>query len=150
MRYYVILVSPRCGILIILHDDVIWWYYDFIRWWDVMRTRWWLRSTAGSYGWPEIEAAYREIIIHSIEAVWKILVREEWLGCRYDTSPMVDIPRSTPVWAQYMVFFDFTNIKVYMYYDLKIYSIMKETLKVSNVVLTRRCSKNIFDCSWCI
>ena len=37
--------------------------------------------------------------------------QEEWLGCRYDTSPMVDIPKSTLVWAQYMVFFDLINIK---------------------------------------
>ena len=61
------------------------------------------------------------MIIHSTEAVWEILAREEWLGCRHDTSPMVDISESTPVWAQYMVFFDFINIKVYMYYVLKTY-----------------------------
>ena len=68
-----------------------------------------------------LEAAYKETIIHSTEVVWKILARKEWLGCRYDTSPMIDIPGLTPVWAQYMVFFDFTNIKVYMYYVLKTY-----------------------------
>ena len=96
-----------------------------------------LRSTIGSYGWPVLEATYREMIVHSTETVWKILVREEWLGCRHDTSLTVDIPESTPVWAQYMVFFYFTNIKIYMYYVLKIYSIMKETLMVSDVVLTR-------------
>ena len=68
-----------------------------------------------------LEAVYGETIIHSTEVVWEILAREEWLGCRHDTSPMVNIPGSTPVWAQYMIFFDFTNIKVYMYYVLKTY-----------------------------
>ena len=66
-----------------------------------------LRSTTGSYGRPVIEAAYGEIMIHSTEAVWKILAREEWLGCRHDATPMFDIPESTLVWAYYMVFFNF-------------------------------------------
>ena len=67
-----------------------------------------LRNTTGSYGRPKVEAAYEEIMIYSTEAVWEILAREEWLGCRHDTSLMVDIPESTPVSAQYMVFSDFT------------------------------------------
>ena len=54
-----------------------------------------------------IEVAYGETMIHSTEAVWEILAREEWLGCRYDTSPMIDIPGSTSVWAQYMIFLVF-------------------------------------------
>ena len=43
-------------------------------------------------------------LFHSTEAVWKMLAREEWLECRHNASPMVDIPGSTPVWAQYMYF----------------------------------------------
>ena len=58
-----------------------------------------------------LEAAYEETIIHSIEAVCEILTRKEWLECRHDTSPMVDIPGSTPVWAQYIVFFYFDKYK---------------------------------------
>ena len=54
-----------------------------------------------------IEVAYGETMIHSTEAVWEILAREEWLGCRYDTAPMIDIPGSTSVWAQYMIFLVF-------------------------------------------
>ena len=61
-----------------------------------------------------LEATYEEMMIHSTEAVWEILAREEWLACRHDTSPISDILGSTPVSAQYMVFFDFINIKVYM------------------------------------
>ena len=57
---------------------------------------------------PMIKAAYGETMIHSTEAVWKMLAREEWLGCRYDASPMFDIPESTPVWAPYMIFFWFS------------------------------------------
>ena len=54
-----------------------------------------------------IEAAYEEIMIHSIKTVWEILARKEWLGCRHDTSPMIDIPGLTLVWEQYMIFFIF-------------------------------------------
>ena len=28
-----------------------------------------------------------------------MVAREEWLECRHDASPMLDIPGSTPVWA---------------------------------------------------
>ena len=59
-------------------------------------------------------------LFHSTEAVWEMLAREEWLGCRHDSSPIVDIPGSTPVWVQYM-YFRLYNIKTYMYYVLKTY-----------------------------
>ena len=48
-------------------------------------------------------------------------------------------------------FFRFFNIKIYMHYLFKkIYSIMKETLVVFDIVLTRRYSENVFDRPWCI
>ena len=72
-----------------------------------------------------IEVAYGEIMIHSTEAVWEILAREEWLGCRHDASPMFDIPGSTPVWASYILFSDFHDIKAYMYYIFKSIRIIK-------------------------
>ena len=81
-----------------------------------MVLRRWLRSTTGCYRRPVIEVAYGETMIHSTEAIWEMLAQEEWLGCRHDTSPMVDIPGSTPVWAPYMIFFGFYDIKIYMYY----------------------------------
>ena len=59
-------------------------------------------------------------LFHSTEAVWEMLARKKWLGCRHDSSPMVDILGSTPMWAQYIYFWLF-NIKTYMYYILKIY-----------------------------
>ena len=55
-----------------------------------------LRSTTGPYGRPMIEVAYGEMI-----------ARKEWLGCRYDASPMFDIPGSTPIWAQCILFSSF-------------------------------------------
>ena len=58
-----------------------------------------LRSTTGFYGQLVINVAYGETMIHSTKAVWEILAWEEWLGCRHDASPMLDIPGSTPVWA---------------------------------------------------
>ena len=129
-------------------------YIMVLCWWDVTKIQWWLRSTTSSYRRLVLEVAYGETIIHSTETVWEILTRKEWLGCRHDTSPMVDILGSTLVWTQYMVFFDFTNIKVYMYYVLKIYSIMKEILVVSNVVLldnvqrTFSTAHDVFNLKW--
>ena len=72
-----------------------------------------LRSTMGSYGRPVIEVAYGETMIHSTEAIWEILAQEEWL-------------RSTPMWAPYIIFFDFHDIKIYMYYVFKIYMYYKK------------------------
>ena len=63
-----------------------------------------------------IEAAYGETMIHSIKVVWEMLAQEEWLGCRHDASPKFDIPGSTPVWASYMIFSGFHDIKIYLYY----------------------------------
>ena len=58
-----------------------------------------------------IESAYSETMIHSTETVWEMLAREEWLGCCHNASPMFDIPESTPMWAPYMIFFGFRDIK---------------------------------------
>ena len=92
-----------------------------------------------------IEVAYGETMIHSTEAVWEILAREKWLGCCHDASPMFDIPGSTPVWAPYMIFSGFYDIKIYMYYVLKSICIIKGILVVSNFVLTLQCSEKVFD-----
>ena len=73
-----------------------------------------------------IEVAYGETMIHSTEAVWEILAREEWLGCRHDVSPMFDIPESTLMWAPYMIFSGFHDIKIYIYYVFKIYMYYKK------------------------
>ena len=86
-------------------------YDDFIWWWDVMRTRWWLRSTTGSYGRFVVETAYGEAMIQFTEAVWEMLAWEEWLGCRHDASPMLNILGSTPMWVLYMIFSSFHDIK---------------------------------------
>ena len=50
------------------------------------------RSTTSLYGRPVIEVAYGEIIFHSIEAIWEMLAREEWLGCRHDASLCLTYP----------------------------------------------------------
>ena len=86
---------------------------------------WWLRNTTGPYERPMIEGAYGKIMIHSTKAAWEILAREKWLGYRHDSSPMVDIPGSTPVWAQYTIFFCFHDINIYIYYVLKSICIIK-------------------------
>ena len=88
-----------------------------------------LRSTTGSYGRPMIEVAYGETMIHSTEAVWEILARKEWLGYRHDASLMFDISGSTPVWAQYMIFSNF--------HDIKSICIIKGTLVVFDFILAQ-------------
>ena len=97
-----------------------------------------LCSTMGSYGRPVIEVAYGETLFHSTEAVWEMITREEWLGCRHDASSMLDIPGSTLVWAQYILFFDFffryKNLYVLCF---QIYRYYKRTLVVSDLILTR-------------
>ena len=85
-----------------------------------------LCSTTGSYGRSVIEVAYGKTMIHSTKAVWEILAREEWLGCRHDASPKFDIPGLTPVWAPYPLFSDFQDIKTYMYYVFKSIHTIKE------------------------
>ena len=129
----------------VAYELSIYFYMDMMRFSDLW---WWLRSTTGSYGRPVIEVAYGEIMFHSSKAVWETLAREEWLGCRHDTSPMVDILGSTPMWAQYTIFSGFHDIKIYMYYVLKSIRIINRILVVSDLVLARRCSKKVFDCPW--
>ena len=100
-RWLRILIFYIC----ILHNDLMRGHVDLMM----------LRSTTGSYGRPVIEVAYGEILFHSTEAVWELLAWEEWLGCRHDTSLMFDIPESTPVWVQYILFFSFYDIKIYIH-----------------------------------
>ena len=113
-----------------------------------MRTRWWLRSTIDSYGRLVIEVAYRKTLIHSTEAIWEILAREEWLGCRHDASPIFDIPGSTPIWAQYINIFGFQEYKNVYVLCFQIYTYYKRTLVDSDLVLVRWGSENVFDRPW--
>ena len=88
----------------ILYDDVMRCHEDTVM----------LRSTTGSYGRLVIKVAYEEILFHSTEAVWEIVVQEEWLRCRLDASLMFDISGSTPMWAPYILFYGFYDIKIYI------------------------------------
>ena len=64
-RWLRILILYIC----ILHNDLMRGHVDLVM----------LRSTTGSYGRRVIEVAYGEILLHSTEAVWELLAREEWL-----------------------------------------------------------------------
>ena len=125
MIYDLVSMTSRCGILVYN----IWWYYMmiFIWWWDIMRTRWCYVILQTPMDEPVIEIAYGETMIHSTKAVVEILTWEEWLGCHHDTSLTVDIPESILVWAPYMIFLSFDDIKIYvlcfqiyMYYKMNI------------------------------
>ena len=74
-----------------------------------------LRNTTGSYGRPVIEVAYREILVHSTEAVLELIAREEWLGCQHDASPMSDILGQHQCGLRIYIFSDFQHIKIYVY-----------------------------------
>ena len=84
-------------------------YFNIYVYYTVM-----LRSTTGPYGRPVLEVAYGEFFVfHSTEVVWERIARKEWLGCQHVASPMLGIPRSTPVWAQLYYF-------IFWFYDNKI------------------------------
>ena len=106
-----------------------------------------LRSTMGSYERLVIEAVYGETMIRSVEIIWEILAWEEWLECSHNSLSMFDIPGLTLVCTSYVIFFGFHDIKIYIL-CFKIYIFIKRTLEVSDFILTRWCSKKVFDCLW--
>ena len=105
------MIMPRGG-CIFWYTRIYLYKYDYVMDFNLMVM---LCSITGSYGRPVIEVAYGEMIFHSTEAVWEMVAREEWLGCRHDALPMFDIPGSTLVWAPYILFSDFQDIKTYVY-----------------------------------
>ena len=83
---------------------------------------------------------------HSIEAVREMIAREKWLGYRHDVAHVGHTQVNTIVGSMYTVFLDFYIINIkYTHMVFKyIYSI-KKTLVVSNLILARRGSENVFD-----
>ena len=86
-------MKPQSG-YVVWQSDICMYDHDYVMNFHLMMM---LRSTTNPYGRPVIEVAYGEMIFHSTEAVWEMLAREEWLGCRHDASSMCDIPGSIPV-----------------------------------------------------
>ena len=128
MIYDMILMMPRCGILVdILYDDITWYYmmifYNNEMSWGHDDGYIVLRAPIDG---PMIEAAYGETMIDSTKTVWEILTREEWLGCRHD-----DI-----FWFSW-----YKNLYVLCFKSI---CIIKGTLVVSDFVLARRYSKKDF------
>ena len=108
---------------------------------------WWLRSTTGSYGRPELEVAYGKIVIS--------LHR----GCLRDVSSgrVVGVSTwcithgrhtrvNTSVGTVY-VFFIFNTKSIRIMFS-KIYIYYERTLVVSDVILARWRSGNVFDRPW--
>ena len=112
---------------------VSWFYiYMYILYNDLMRGHVdlvMLRSTTGSYGRPVIEVTYGEILFHSTEAVWELVVREEWLGWQTRVN--------TSVGSVYIILWFLWYKNLYTYYVLKTYIYYKRTLVVSDLVLAR-------------
>ena len=74
-----------------------------------------LRSTTGPYGRHVIEVAYGEMILSFHRGCMGDDNSRRVVGCRHDASPMFDIPGSTPMWAQCILFSGFEDIKTYVY-----------------------------------
>ena len=70
---------------------IIWWYYVVLR---APMDDIWQRSHMGRY------------YFHSIEAIWELITREEWLGCRHDVAHVGYTRVNTSVGSLYIVFGD--------------------------------------------
>ena len=51
------------------------------------------------------------LYFHSTEAVWEMLAREEWLGCRYVVAHVGHIRINTSVGSTYIIFLIFLKYK---------------------------------------
>ena len=109
---------------------------------------WWLRSTTGPYGRSVLKVAYGEFLYFTPPRLY----RENSLGRVVGVSACcITHARHTQVntsMGSITLFFNFFDIKTYMYYAFKIYILYKRTLVVSDLVLTRWGSENVFDRSW--
>ena len=73
-----------------------------------------LRSTTGPYGRPITEVAYGEMLFSLHRGCMGVELGKSGWGVDM-LSPMLDIPGSTPVWAQFVLFFfGFSLYKIYM------------------------------------
>ena len=63
-----------------------------------------LRSTMGPYGRPIVEVAYGEMLFSLHRGCMGVELGKSGWGVDM-LSPMLDIPESTPVWAQSVLFF---------------------------------------------
>ena len=97
-----------------------------------------LRSTTGPYGRPIAEVAYGEILFSLHRGCMGVKLGKSGWGVDM-MSPMLDIPGSTPVWAQRILFLSFQIIKLYVLcFRIYIYIYYKtKTLVVSDLVLAR-------------
>ena len=48
---------------------------------------------------------------HSTEAVWEMIAREEWLGCRHDVAHVGHTRVNTSVGSIFIIFFGFSYYK---------------------------------------
>ena len=72
-----------------------------------------LRSTTGPYGRPITEVAYGEMLSSLHRGCMRVKLGKSGWGVHM-LSPMLDIPGSTPVWAQSVLFSGFSLYKKYI------------------------------------
>ena len=86
-----------------------------------------LRSTTGPYGRPMLEVAYGEILFSLHRGCMGVKLGKSGWGVDM-MSPMLDIPGSTPVWAQRILFSGFSNYKTIciMFSKLYMYNIKQK------------------------
>ena len=81
------------------------------------------------------------LYFHSTEAVWEMVAREEWLGCRHAVAHVGHTQVNTSVGSTFY-FWVFHSIKLICTMFSK--QNKTKTLVVSDLVLTRRGSENVF------
>ena len=85
----------------------------------------------------------------STEAVWERIAREEWLGCQHVVAHVRHTRINTSVGSMYIIFLIFLKYKNLYVLCFQIYTCIQyntKTLVVSDLVLARRGSENVFDC----
>ena len=80
---------------------------------------------------------------HSTEAVWEMLAREEWLGCRHVVAHVGHTRVNTSVGSMYILKYKNLYILCFQIYTCIQYN--TKTLVVSDLVLAQRGSENVFD-----
>ena len=126
-------------IYVYIYDVEMTWENDFL-WW-------WLRSTTGPYGRPMTEVAYGEMLFSLHRGCMRVDSLGRVVGVSTWCRPCWTYPGQHQCGLTVYCFLDFHILKTnYIYMVFQSYTLYKRTLVVSDLVLARRGSENIFDC----
>ena len=151
INIYYMMISFRChedmSLIILMPYNGYIYIYD-IGWHEKMIFLWWwLRSTTGPYGRPMLEVAYREMLCSLHRGCMGVDSSGRVVGVSTWRRPCWTYPGQHQCGLTIYYFQDFLIIKTkYIYiYDFQSYTLYKRTLVVSDLVLARWGSENVFD-----